>query len=128
MAYRFFGGLIGIRSSGGEAAVEERVELVEDVRPAVVTPSRRHPFANSFDAYGASLSLRKIALSRLTPRVRAAVSSATSTAITLLPPPVPALPTTTVPQYAGPGQSSTRMTRVLAILQAACTRSGPLTP
>jgi hypothetical protein len=44
----------------------------------------------------------------------------TSTTITLLPPPVPepALPTTTVPHYVGPGQTSTRMTRVLTILQA----------
>jgi predicted transcriptional regulator of viral defense system len=44
----------------------------------------------------------------------------TSTTITLLPPPAPepALPTTTIPQYVGPGQSSNRMTRVLAILQA----------
>lgn len=44
----------------------------------------------------------------------------TSTTITLLPPPVPepALPTTTVPQYVGPGQTSNRMTRVLTILQA----------
>ncbi|MFD4144122.1 IS4 family transposase [Streptomyces sp. NPDC058572] len=43
----------------------------------------------------------------------------TSTTITLLPPvPEPALPTTTVPQYVGPGQTSNRMTRVLAILQA----------
>ncbi|GGM24670.1 hypothetical protein GCM10010129_81430 [Streptomyces fumigatiscleroticus] len=44
----------------------------------------------------------------------------TSTAITLLPPPAPepARPTITVPQYAGPGRTSTRMTRVLTILQA----------
>lgn len=43
----------------------------------------------------------------------------TSTTITLLPPvPEPALPTATVPQYVGPGQTSNRMTRVLAILQA----------
>jgi hypothetical protein len=44
----------------------------------------------------------------------------TSTVITLLPPPTPEppLPTTTVPQYVGPGQTSTRMTRVLTILQA----------
>ncbi|MGW3043690.1 transposase [Kitasatospora sp. NPDC001159] len=44
----------------------------------------------------------------------------TSTTITLLPPPPPqpALPTTTVPQYAGPGKTSSRMVRVLAILQA----------
>jgi hypothetical protein len=44
----------------------------------------------------------------------------TSTVITLLPPPAPepALPTTTVPQYVGPGQTSNRMTRVLTILQA----------
>ncbi|MGV9567915.1 hypothetical protein [Streptomyces sp. NPDC003480] len=43
----------------------------------------------------------------------------TSTTVTLLPPPVPepALPTTTVPQYVGRGGTSTRMTRVLAILQ-----------
>lgn len=44
----------------------------------------------------------------------------TSTTITLLPPPTPqpALPATTVPQYAGPGKTSSRMVRVLAILQA----------
>jgi len=44
----------------------------------------------------------------------------TSMTITLLPPPVPqpALPTTSVPQYVGPGRTSNRMTRVLAILQA----------
>ncbi|RZB19521.1 hypothetical protein StrepF001_12180 [Streptomyces sp. F001] len=49
-----------------------------------------------------------------------ASKTVTSTVITLLPPPAPepALPTTTVPQYVGPGQSSNRMTRVLAILQA----------
>lgn len=49
-----------------------------------------------------------------------ASKAVTSTTITLLPPPVPepALPTITVPQYVGPGQTSTRMTRVLAILQA----------
>lgn len=44
----------------------------------------------------------------------------TSTVITLLPPPAPepALPMTTVPQYVGPGRTSNRMTRVLAILRA----------
>ncbi|WP_327347016.1 IS4 family transposase [Streptomyces europaeiscabiei] len=49
-----------------------------------------------------------------------ASKAVTSTVITLLPPPVPepALPTTTVPQYVGPGQTSNRMTRVLTILQA----------
>ncbi|MEU1276650.1 hypothetical protein [Streptomyces sp. NPDC005799] len=49
-----------------------------------------------------------------------ASNAVTSTAITLLPPPAPepALPTTTVPQYVGPGQTSNRMTRVLTILQA----------
>jgi hypothetical protein len=43
-----------------------------------------------------------------------------SVTITLLPPPPPrpTLPTTTVPEYAGPGQKSSRMTRVLAILRA----------
>ncbi|MGA5135278.1 IS4 family transposase [Streptomyces olivoreticuli] len=43
----------------------------------------------------------------------------TSTVITLLPPPAPEPepPTTTVPQYVGPGQTSNRMERVLAILQ-----------
>ncbi|WP_229919984.1 IS4 family transposase, partial [Streptomyces minutiscleroticus] len=48
-----------------------------------------------------------------------ASKAVTSTTITLLSPPVPepALPTTTVPQYVGPGGTSTRMTRVLAILQ-----------
>ncbi|WP_328834616.1 IS4 family transposase [Streptomyces europaeiscabiei] len=49
-----------------------------------------------------------------------ASKAVTSTVITLLPPPAPepALPTTTVPQYVGPGQTSNRMTRVLTILQA----------
>lgn len=44
----------------------------------------------------------------------------TTMTITLLLPPVPppALPTTTAPQYVGPGQTSNRMARVLAILQA----------
>ncbi|WP_107439489.1 transposase [Streptomyces sp. cf124] len=43
-----------------------------------------------------------------------------STTITVLPPPAPqpSLPTTTVPEYAGPGKTSSRMVRVLAILQA----------
>ncbi|MEV8562969.1 IS4 family transposase [Streptomyces sp. NPDC051917] len=46
-----------------------------------------------------------------------ASKAVTSTTITLLPPPVPepALPTTTVPQYVGPGGTSTRMTRVRSI-------------
>ncbi|MEU2248784.1 transposase [Streptomyces sp. NPDC019224] len=46
-----------------------------------------------------------------------AVSAVT---VTLLRPPIPPppLPAATVPQYVGPGQSSTRMTRVLAELQA----------
>lgn len=49
-----------------------------------------------------------------------ASKAVTSTVITLLPPPAPepARPTTTIPQYAGPGQTSNRMTRLLAILQA----------
>jgi hypothetical protein len=40
--------------------------------------------------------------------------------IALLPPPAPepALPAATVPQYVGPGKTSSRMARVLAILQA----------
>ncbi|MCX5434555.1 IS4 family transposase (plasmid) [Streptomyces sp. NBC_00257] len=44
----------------------------------------------------------------------------TSTTITLLLPPTPQpeLPTTTVPQYAGPERTSSRQARVLAILQA----------
>ncbi len=48
-----------------------------------------------------------------------ASKAVTSTTITLLSPPVPepSLPTTAVPQYVGPGGTSTRMTRVLAILQ-----------
>lgn len=44
----------------------------------------------------------------------------TSVTIALLqpPPPRPALPTTTVPEYVGPGQISNRTTRVLTVLQA----------
>ncbi|MFH9969634.1 IS4 family transposase [Streptomyces mirabilis] len=43
----------------------------------------------------------------------------TSMTITLLPPPAPepALPAATVPQYVGPGKTSSRMARVLVILQ-----------
>ncbi|MFE7527940.1 hypothetical protein ACFU7Y_19820 [Kitasatospora sp. NPDC057542] len=43
----------------------------------------------------------------------------TSMTITALPPPSPEppLPATTIPQYAGPGRTSNRMTRVLALLQ-----------
>ena len=43
-----------------------------------------------------------------------------SMTIALLPPPAPepALPAATVPQYVGPGKTSSRMARVLAILQA----------
>jgi hypothetical protein len=36
LAYRFFGGLFGLHSSGGKAAVEEDVELVQGGFPAVV--------------------------------------------------------------------------------------------
>jgi hypothetical protein len=43
----------------------------------------------------------------------------TSMTITTLepPPPEPPLPATTIPQYAGPGRTSNRMTRVLDLLQ-----------